>query len=790
MHDIYLIGNSHIDLAWLWQWQEGWSEVLSTFRSALDRMKEFPDFKYTCANAVHYQWVEQTDPAMFEEIRQRVKEGRWNIVGGWMLQPDCNLPCAESFARHALIAQRYFKDQFGTIARTGYNVDSFGHNANLPKLLRASGMENYVFMRPKANEKTDLPGSLFWWEADDGSRVCAYRIPERYNIGPDFLHLVDAIADLAQSENRDLMAFYGVGNHGGGPTIQLIEALQNKAIPGSRFASVDDYFAQVDKSDLPTVQDELQHHARGCYSAYAPIKMGNRRSEQNLLAAERFSLMAKVLLGLDYPREELNKGWYNVLFNQFHDIMGGCCIEKAYTDAKYLHDETLAITDRLINRALQAIAWNIDTLQGETLPGYFPSGSRIWHHEVLGTPLVVFNPHAWPVTALVSTYAAATCVTDAQGNEIPFQLIHADNNLKAEGVVHTAFLAQVPAMGYQVYRLFMERPSHLAGASPMKISRLHMENDCLTVDFDPVTGDVCRIVDKATQTLWLDRPCRALLLDETPCDTWAHNVTWLGPEVASFSNADFMIVEEGPVQVTLRTTVRCGHSTLIRDFTLMRGSREIHVKATVDFHEKHRTLKLAFPMKGEQITTAIPYGTITRPAETGEEPCGPWFTDGCMLIANDGQYGCDATKGEMRLTILRGAAFADHCSVRSAFTTYMDQGPHTFGYTLSPYEGIPAAEKTAALLNCPVKTIKTAFHHGNLAEIYEGYAGGNPQVVVAAAKQHEDSSQNILRIYNTGDEEAAYSATVFGKAYETLLPPHGMQTLCEDGRQFNLLEWE
>ena len=153
MAKVHLIGNAHIDPVWLWRWQEGFSEIRATFRSALDRMKEFPEFKFTSACASYYQWIEKMDPEMFAEIKERVKQGRWSIVGGWFLQPDCNIPCGESFARHGLLSQRYFQEKFGVTAKTGYNVDSFGHNAGLPQILKKSGMDNYVFMRPSVEEQ-------------------------------------------------------------------------------------------------------------------------------------------------------------------------------------------------------------------------------------------------------------------------------------------------------------------------------------------------------------------------------------------------------------------------------------------------------------------------------------------------------------------------------------------------------------------------------------------------------------------------------------------------------------
>ena len=328
MNKIHLIGNAHLDPVWLWRWQEGFSEVLATFRSALDRMKDFDDFKFTSACAVYYEWIERIDPEMFEEITQRVKEGRWNVVGGWYLQPDCNIPDGESFARHALISQRFFKEKLGVTAKAGYNVDSFGHNQALPKILKASGMDNYVFMRPSCEEQ-NRNESLFMWESDDGSQVCTYRIPWFYNFDLGRMECFAKLRQKADEENMDFMAFYGVGNHGGGPTIALINAINKLDIKDMVYSTPDEYFMAVDKSKLPVMKDELQHHARGCYSAESYVKMANRKCEQNLLAAEKLCAMAKELTGDKYPAKKLRKAWKNVLFNQFHDILCGCCVKKA-----------------------------------------------------------------------------------------------------------------------------------------------------------------------------------------------------------------------------------------------------------------------------------------------------------------------------------------------------------------------------------------------------------------------------------------------------------------------------
>lgn len=339
MKKIHLIGNAHLDPVWLWQWQEGFAEVKATFRSALDRMKEFSDFKFTSACSAYYMWIEKSDPGMFSEITQRVKEGRWNIVGGWFIQPDCNIPSGESYARHALISQRYFQEKFGVTANTGYNVDSFGHNGNLPQILKKSGIDHYVFMRPMPHEK-QLPGYLFDWESMDGSCVRTYRIPEFYNIDQTRFEVFQKVKDLAKQ--HDMMAFYGVGNHGGGVTVELLDQMHRTLDQSFIYSTVNEYFDAVKEDEVPVVHDDLQYHAKGCYSAMSEVKANNRLCENKLFEAEEYSVLSKALMNTPYPADEYKKAWEDVLFNQFHDIMGGCAIKEAYIDARYLHGEAAA----------------------------------------------------------------------------------------------------------------------------------------------------------------------------------------------------------------------------------------------------------------------------------------------------------------------------------------------------------------------------------------------------------------------------------------------------------------
>ena len=227
---LHLIGQAHLDPVWLWPWSDGCSEALTTIQSAVNFLETEPDFCFTRSSAEIYRWVQRADPRLFARIKAHVAAGRWEIVGGWIEQPDCNLPSTESFVRQSLYGKTYFRDEFGVDVRIGYNVDSFGHAAELPQLLAGAGFTHYVFMRPQAWE-AELP-TLLWWEGSAGARVLTWRLPQNYGRTPD------ADADNFEAELRKAaevgfapgmnhgMFFYGVGNHGGGPTRAQLERIR------------------------------------------------------------------------------------------------------------------------------------------------------------------------------------------------------------------------------------------------------------------------------------------------------------------------------------------------------------------------------------------------------------------------------------------------------------------------------------------------------------------------------------------------------------------------------------
>lgn len=777
---IHLIGNAHLDPVWLWRWQQGYAEIKATFQSALDRLEEFPDFIFTCSSAAYYQWVEENAPEMFAEIKKRVQEGRWVLAGGWWVQADCNTPCGESFARQALYSQRYFLSRFGKTATFGYNVDSFGHNGMLPQLLKLSGMKHYVFMRPDPNEK-DLPAHLFWWESPDGSRIMAYRIPFSY--GQHFplqdktrspeQQKLEAIRDLADSEQTPFMGFYGVGNHGGGPTIKSLHNMQDLQKQWGEdkliFSSPDSYFQEVETYSqfLPVVRDDLQHHASGCYSAHSAIKALNRRAEQRLLAAEKLASLACRMLDLPYPAKQLQQAWEIVLFNQFHDILGGCSIIEAYDDATEAYGEALNLAARVLNSSLQKLAWSIDTMPAEDACRSKEGDWKLWYDRNYATPLVVFNPTAWPAEIPVQVGAKLAAIKEDSGQELPIQQVRTSQTNGNE-LQDTLFVAALPALGYKVYWCSKEKEVRkYPECQSLKVENTALENDYIRVEWNKKNGYIASCYSKSLDwEMFKGNSAVPKVIDEKECDTWCHNVFTFADQVGEFGDADMQILEKGPLRACIRVTSRYNLSILRQDFYLYHDSAEITVRVMLDWREKYKQLKLAFPVNvaRPRPTYEIAYGAITRLANGTEEHGQQWADISgdhagkqCGLtLINDSKYSYAAVDSELRLTAVRSPLYADHYGQRDGLGEYMDQGIQRFTYKLSPHAGNwqeAEAARKAALLNVPAVHLLETYHPGDMPRCFIGIELSNPAIHLTVYKRAENNRGYIIRLQETAGKE-------------------------------------
>ncbi|MBX7256456.1 MAG: alpha-mannosidase [Candidatus Hydrogenedentes bacterium] len=755
---VHMIGHGHIDPTWLWRWPEGYEEVRATFRSALDRMNETPEFTFTASSACFYAWVKACDSELFEQIRARVKEGRWEIAGGWWIEPDCNIPSGESFVRQGLYAQRFFEKEFGVRVTVGFNPDSFGHAGTLPQIYKKLGIDSYAYMRPDALTEMHYPeGTTFWWQANDGTRILATLILESYNADAETRERIERLAKNVHLNEgqKEILGFYGVGNHGGGPTkraiAQIQEAQNDKKSPKVLFSTLRDYFdaflKDTDEKAIATISTDLQHHAQGCYTTHADIKRLNRSTEHALMAAERFATAAWLTQNHSYPQDVLEKAWKDLLYNQFHDILAGTSLESSYEDARDQLGAARHAANVVRNESIQVIARAVDTT---------PEGNT----------LMVVNPLPWPVRQVVTAPPIA-----ARTLETPIHFVDAENEPTLSqpalderiGSVAHVFTAEVPALGYRCYHA---RSGHkkVKQDGKLKAGRDFLENKWWRIEFDPYQGHLCRLYDKKREIEVLNKGnVLAAIVDSS--DTWGHDFPQYRNEAGRFGNAELSVIEEGPVRATVRVQSRYGKSHADTFVSLYRNDDTIDCVFKINWQERYTMLKLGYETRIEQgvSTYDTAYGCQERTTNGNEEPGQKWIdlsgeVDGDrygLAVLNDSKYGFDMSGGTMRVTLLRSPAYAHHDPARydsSQPFAIMDQGWHTVRIRLAPHGG---TWKTAGVcrkaweLNEPLFVHVESAHPGRLGPSMSFLDTEAPNVLLTVFKKSEDGEDIIVRGYET-----------------------------------------
>lgn len=798
-----MIGNAHIDPVWLWRFQDGLAEIKATFRSALDRINEYDDFVFTCGCAMYYEWVEKNCPAMFEEIRTAMKEGKWKIVGGMWIQPDCNMPSSESFARQMLYSQNYFKEKFGIHAETGYNVDSFGHSAGLPRLLLEGGMKNYVYMRPADEPDERYPEKVyptrdytFRWHCGN-EEVLAYRIPNKYNhIITDESMLKDA-ESMAAKFPYPIMFFFGVGNHGGGPTIANIECIHGYQPHADRdilFSHPDQYFDDLRTQYLekiPSYTGELQNHASGCYSANSKIKMLNRSAENRLGEAERIEVLSSAYTNHPLDIEENKKAWQKVLFNQFHDIFCGCTTKSALEDAYAFEGAAIAHGMEAVNAAAQRISWEIDTYRKPAVRSKDLKGA-MWESNNMGTPIVVFNPLSYPARIPVTVHAH-TCasVTDENYNPIPYQMARADYTNRALDTRLASFIAEVPAYGWRTYWVYRERTFERTPTSCMQIGLHRIANDKLTVTFNPITGEIASIKTVNGELLG-ELGCRTLVIDDSPNDTWAHGHYVFEDEMGSFGVPTFHIVNKGECQVALKVTQSYKTSTLERTYTLYQGDDTLHVSTRLVLNEKTVIVKFTFDagLPNGEFIREVPGDVLTTyPGELKREEGGrelPMLrfmaireTEGTrgLAVVNNGKYSASCRDGELRMIAARSCYYGDHFGQRDGLESPHDIGENEFRYAIRACGAeLSPVVHAADMINTEFPVIAETYHKGTLPQTSSNANVDADNVTITCIKPAEDGQGTIIRLTEVNGKRTNCTVQFFGTTFSAQLNPFAIQS--------------
>ena len=707
---VHLICNAHLDPVWQWRWEEGASEALATFRTAVELLHEHSRLVFCHNEAVLYQWVERYDPALFKEIRKLVRRGRWATSGGWYLQPDVNMPGLESLIRQIAEGRKYFREKFGTAPKVAYNFDSFGHSGGLPQVLVRSGYEMYIHMRPQSHE-LELPSDLYRWRGVDGSEILTYRIAaglyhsERDNIEQKISEGIE----LALKLNRDVPVFWGLGNHGGGATrddLRIIDELMEKEKRVRIIHSTSDQlYAALKRTvkNVPVFEGDLQRVFTGCYTSLSRIKRAALKSLGGLIQVEALRAASWWGCGQDFPSDELRKAWQGHLFNDFHDILTGSCTEPAEQDALEFYGKVSDSGRRL--RLEAAAAFNRGATRKLSIPVTVLNANPLFTKAPVEFECMAdyrpFWKGRWHLRLFKLDGTEIPCQEEQPESLLPF------NRWRRK----VSFMADLPGLGVSHYEIRADK-----GDGPRFSTEGAAKNDSCFIfqakGDDAIAGKdrknsplakfdlLCKLDKKIGLLTSLQaggRECLAgplfrPLVVKDDGDSWGTG-RWSYRQVEGTFQPKGRprLIEKGPIRTITETILANKKSRIVLHTISYPSWPVLEFRFRVLWNEERRRLKLSIPaaFKPDHVLCEIPGGAIARPADGQEHVHGRWILaedysagkETALGIVNSGQHGFDFAEGEIRLSVLRSSAYCHEQGFkirRSPLRKFADLGVHDF----------------------------------------------------------------------------------------------------------------
>jgi alpha-mannosidase len=790
------VGHSHIDMAWLWRLCHTREKASRTFSTVLHLMRQYPEYRFMHTSPQLYKYLKEDYPHIYQQVRQRVQEGRWEVTGGMWVEADANLTGGESLVRQFLYGRRFIKEEFGQESSILWLPDVFGYPASLPQIALKSGMKYFLTSKISWSQFNRFPYDTFSWRGLDGSEILSHFIttPEEnspfytYN-GPFEPADVKGIWENYRQKdvNDELLLLYGWGDGGGGPTMEMLETasgLKNMpGLPEVRLGTAEDYFQRLEDRlrlhPLPVWDGELylEYH-RGTYTSQAAIKKANRSSEILYHDAEWISTLGHVLEVLPEGAEDsLREGWELILLNQFHDILPGSSIRQVYEDARQQYRQIKEIGLSVLYSARDALVKNIPA----------PEKS-----------LVAFNSLPWERGGLAEL--PLEFVQDSGAGSM--QVIETENGPSA-----LIEVPPVPSLGYAVHPLSESCPS--SPSDGITVREDCLENQYYRIDLNSI-GQITSIYDKRCEREVLAKGGRGNVLqvfEDKPLafDAWDIDIYYQEKMLEVQELIERQVEETGPLRGVLRLKWQFGDSTLTQRVTLYRGLPRIDFRTHIHWREQQALLKAAFPVdvRSTRATYEIQFGNVERPTHWNTswdyarfESVGHKWVDlsegdyGVSLL-NDCKYGHDIKDNIIRLTLLKSAIAPDKTA---------DKGEHVFTYSLLPHSGgwrEGDTTRQAYELNYPLHLVPVGKNQeGNcparfsLAELHKDH------LILETVKKAEDGSGWIFRVYEFEQRRGKNAVLRFGReishAVECNLVEEGEQPVLYSGNeiQFSILPYE
>ena len=756
----HMICNAHIDPIWQWDWPEGVSAVLSTFGSAVRLAEEF-DYVFCHNEVTAYKYVEEYAPSLFEKIKALVKAGKWHIMGGWYLQPDCNMPAGESFVRQIREGQRYFKEKFGTVPTAAINFDPFGHTVGLVQIIKRCGQDGYIFMRPYPHEM-ELPRGPFWWRGLDGSKIKAWR-SDSYNtpLG-GAAPIIKRRAERQTSEAAAVL--WGVGNHGGGPSRKDLSDIQRELLSDENLTYIhstpEAFFAEVEPT--AEVSESLRISMPGCYTSMSRVKARHAQLERELYMAERMAAAAYFSgAAKTYPTEALRRATQDLLNAEFHDVLPGTsvqCGEEA---------------------GLRFLSHGLLEAERVKVGAYFALSAAEQPAREGEYPVVVFNPHPYRLTDNVECEFSLADqnwdeqtvsfirVLDKDGNSVPYQVIKEDSNLTLDWRKRIIFEADMAPLSLSRYSVFVD---FLAMEKAKRTESLTFDNGRKHVEINPETGLLSSYRIDGVEYLAGGMQLVSLADNADPWAMAESQLKRVGEGERAFALSgeptgvfrgmkSVQVIEDGDIYLGVEAFFEDDNTRARIGYKIYKNSDAVDVDVTLFLGDIDRMYKLKVPMATEgALIGQTAFGTEPLFTDARENVAGRFVAlekdDRVIAVMNRETYGSHFENGALYLSLVRGATYCAHPIAdrpllpTDRFTRKIDQGENRFSFRL-------LATTRDAL---PVKTEEFVMQPfaQNIFPVYDaacryaplGLEVGGEGVVMAAMKKEDEGERLILRLHN------------------------------------------
>lgn len=817
MREIHLVCNAHLDPVWLWRWEEGCAEALSTFRTAEKLTDEFPGFEFNHNEAILYEWVKENEPDLFERIKEKVRSGSWHIMGGWYLQPDCNMPSGESIVRNISEGRRFFLKEFGVEPKTAVNFDSFGHSKGLVQILNQAGYDSYVVCRPAKNN-FDFPEQNYIWKGLNGSEVIVHRSDENYNsiLG----HAAEELGTfLEATEEEEVSLFlWGVGDHGGGPSRkdlrELTRFMEEEKDSYTILHSDDETFFRKLREkplDLPVVDRSLNPVAEGCYTSQIRVKQKHRLLENEIYTGEKMASAASLLYAKEYPKEALREALRDLLFSEFHDALPGSGTQLVEEDTLRLLDHGLEILSREKMKAAVALTAGEEPLKDGT------------------SCVFVYNPHPYDTTGVFSFEAGLPAQNwedvfyypkaELRGESVPTQAEMESSHFCIDWRKKITVEATLKASSMNRFDISFAPLPKRPVFEPIADKREYVfDNGSMRVCINTGTG----LIDsyKVNGREYLREGAFRFFACDGAYNSWGlwtdesygrREFTLLTPhEGSEFSGLcdqvipSVRVIEDGEVRTVVEALFGWHDSKIYQRYFLPKKGNAFEVESGVYWNEKDMVLRMQIPtqISGGEYSGQVMFGREKLSQEGAEVVAQKWNTlsdDGqAFTVIRDGGYGSSEKDGAIELTVLHSAGYSaadgnfERTLREQQHTDRMEQGKRTFRYCVEAGEAenlLDQMDRKAQIFH--ETPYAFAFNPSGVGEKKAPLIRiDNPAVILSAFKKAEDKEGYILRIYESAGKEnrALIELPAAEIRTDVVLRPFEIRTLYYDTGKGTLTE--